>query len=380
MSTPQKNAEAAGYRLREAAEADLNELLRLEKTCFTEDRLSRRSFRHFIEARTAALIVATADDQQLAGYALILLHRGTSLARLYSIAVDPAVRGAGLGELLMQGAEAAARDRHRAYLRLEVRTDNAAAIRLYERLGYKQFGSISNYYEDHQDALRYQKRVLRGAPSPMRDTLRYYPQSTNFTCGPAALMMAMNALDPGQELDRSHELQLWRESTTIYMTTGHGGCSPLGLALAALKRGFQASIIANQPGPYFVDSVRAADKKAVVELVHNDFVQELARFPNALTLREPGLADIEKALAKSQMVLALISTWHFDYKKTPHWVLISGIDEYFVYIHDPFIDAEDLRYDVDNQYLPIARDRFMKMSCFGQSRLRVFVTIGPPPA
>src|SRR5690606_13411036 len=138
-----------------------------------------------------------------------------------------------------------------------------------------------------------------------------------------------------QTLDRSHELQLWRESTTIYMTTGHGGCSPLGLALAALKRGFDAKVIANQEGPYFVDSVRALDKKAVVELVHHDYVQELSKYPGAVEIRDPGLADVEQALANGQMALALISTWHFDYKKTPHWVLISGIDEYFVYIHDP---------------------------------------------
>ena len=40
-------------------------------------------------------------------------------------------------------------------------------------------------------------------------------------------------LDPGLTLDRTLELRVWREATTIFMTSGHGGCGPDGLALAA---------------------------------------------------------------------------------------------------------------------------------------------------
>jgi hypothetical protein len=51
-------------------------------------------------------------------------------------------------------------------------------------------------------------------------------------------MMAMKALDPAMELNRTLELRLWREATTIFMTSGHGGCGPYGLALSAYRRGF----------------------------------------------------------------------------------------------------------------------------------------------
>jgi ribosomal protein S18 acetylase RimI-like enzyme len=44
---------------------------------------------------------------------------------------------------------------------LEVRVDNVAAIRLYERRGYEVVGVTDDFYEDGSDALRMRKR-LRG--------------------------------------------------------------------------------------------------------------------------------------------------------------------------------------------------------------------------
>ena len=43
---------------------------------------------------------------------------------------------------------------HLAFLTLEVRAGNAAAIGLYEKLGFRQAGRRKNYYpQEHEDAL-----------------------------------------------------------------------------------------------------------------------------------------------------------------------------------------------------------------------------------
>ena len=89
----------------------------------------------------------------------MLFHEGPSLARLYSIAIDPRARGIGLGQKLLEAAEQAARDNDRAYMRLEVRPDNRGAIALYERNGYRPFATVRDYYEDHSEALRFEKRI-----------------------------------------------------------------------------------------------------------------------------------------------------------------------------------------------------------------------------
>lgn len=59
---------------------DLPELLQLEEQCFTTDRLNSRSFQWMITRAHGQLLVAQAGEHWL-GYAVVLFHRGTSLAR-----------------------------------------------------------------------------------------------------------------------------------------------------------------------------------------------------------------------------------------------------------------------------------------------------------
>jgi ribosomal protein S18 acetylase RimI-like enzyme len=148
--------------LRDATLADIDDLALLETRSFDGDRLSRRSLRRLAVAPSAALRVAR-DKDALAGYALLLFRAGSRLARLYSIAVDPAARGSGLGGKLLRDAEMTAAKRGSTGLRLEVRADNAAAIGLYRRRGYEPDGTRANYYADGATALRFVKRLGGGA-------------------------------------------------------------------------------------------------------------------------------------------------------------------------------------------------------------------------
>lgn len=144
--------------IRPAAPDDLDALVTIENTVFPGDRLSRRAMRHHVGHRRNVLVVVERDGMVL-GYALVALRSGSALARLYSIALVPEASGTGLGARLLDAAEQAAADRGASIVRLEVRADNAAAIRLYERRGYQRFGLVQSYYEDGQDALRFEKRL-----------------------------------------------------------------------------------------------------------------------------------------------------------------------------------------------------------------------------
>lgn len=352
---------------------DLDALEALEKRTFEVDRLSRRSFRRWINSEHRAFKVALVDGV-LAGYVLIILHRGTSLARLYSIAVDSAMRGRGLGRKLIEVAETASRAAGRIDMRLEVRKDNNAAIQLYEQLGYNRFGEYEDYYEDHEDAFRYQKRILKFDESHWQRPVPWYRQRTEFTCGPASLMMAMQALDKNVQPSLSEEIDLWREATTVFMTSGHGGCHPLGLAIAARKRGFKAEVWISGDQVLFIDSVRSEKKKEIIELAHNDFVAQAKKLKIPVHHSEVSQQQLSKALKKGGIPLVLISTWQLDGKRTPHWVVLSAVDDDFFYLHDS--DPEEgLQTDLDCQYLPIARSDFDRMARFGRDRLRTAVII-----
>ncbi|MFP5384371.1 MAG: GNAT family N-acetyltransferase [Gammaproteobacteria bacterium] len=145
--------------LRAAAVTDIDELLALEESCFTTDRLSRRNFRWMIRQANAMLLVAETPPG-LAGYILVLFRRQSRSARIYSVAVQPAWRGKGVAEQLLAAAELAAAAVGCDGIHLEVRPENTAAIRLYEKHGYQRFGILPAFYEDGVDALRLRKPLF----------------------------------------------------------------------------------------------------------------------------------------------------------------------------------------------------------------------------
>ena len=355
---------------------DLPALVALEQHCFTTDRLSSRSFQWMISRAHAQLLVAE-NAGQLLGYALVLFHRGTSLARLYSLAIAAPARGMGLGKQLRARIEACAVAHDCAYLRLEVRTDNPGAIALYEHSGYRRFALINDYYADHTDALRLEKRILQHADARAL-SVPYYQQTTDFTCGPACLLMAMAALQGNRWLERREELQIWREATTVFMTAGHGGCSPQGLALAAWRRGFRVRMQINVSGPLFLDGVRDPHKKDVMRLVHAAFEEELAGSDVEQTFGST--LDLPQVLREGGQPLVLISSYRLTRSKSPHWVMVTDCDDDFVYLHDPDVDHSQHRQVLDCQHLPVSHGEFERMCRFGNNKLRAAVVLFKPPA
>jgi len=149
---------AGGMAIGAASLDDLDAIEALEAAAFVGDRLSRRSLRAFIRSPRRPLLVARFGDR-VAGYALLSARIGGRAARIYSLAVDPALTRRGVGRALMQACERYARAHGLEALRLEVRYDNVAAIALYEKMGFRPFGRYPGYYEDGATALRFEKRL-----------------------------------------------------------------------------------------------------------------------------------------------------------------------------------------------------------------------------
>jgi ribosomal-protein-alanine acetyltransferase len=372
QSPRRRGAAAPAWLIRPAVADDLEALVEIEQHCFEYDRLSRRSFRHFLASDTAECLVAE-EQGRLVGYALVLFHGRTALARLYSMAVAPEQRGRGLGRTLLHAVEAAALDGGAAVMRLEVNPSNAAAVALYRSAGYVDFGVYRAYYEDDSDALR-MAHALVPRLQPVAWRVPHYRQTLEFTCGPAALMMAMKALDKRLRLDRRLELRLWRESTMIFMTSGHGGCGPHGLALAAWRRGFDVELFVNDEGPPFLDTVRDPDKKEVIRLVHEDFLDEIRRSEVKVRLHPLSVDELSSRIAAGAIALVLISQYRIYGDKEPHWIIVSGCDQRFIYAHDPYISAAHVT-SIDRVSIPILRREFELMAKYGRSKLRAAVIL-----
>jgi len=361
--------------IRNAQLTDLPELIRIEDLSFESDRISPRQFRyHLTKARSHTLVYE--QDGLLLGYVMVFFSRVTSVARIYSVAVDPSARGKGIARALVVTAESDALKKSKTSIRIEIREDNAPSKHLFTSLGYRPFDHILDYYEDHESAVRMEKNLH---PEGSRKAFRvpYYPQSLEFTCGPACLMMAMKTFNPDQELSLREELRLWREATTIFMTSGMGGCGPQGLALAAVRRGFRAEIYLTSPRTLLIDSVRSIEKKQVMALVEEDMTEQCGELGIPIHHRPLSLKQLKSHLKAGAVPLVLISSWAIYQERFPHWVVVIGMDSRFVYAHDPFIEHEKGETLADSLAMPIAHADFKRMARYGKKGQRAVVLIMP---
>ena len=152
--------DAPSIRIRRAVAADLPALVALENASFATDRMSARQYQRHVLGSGAGVLVATRAGH-IIGAVVVFFHVAYRIARLYSIAVASGARGIGLGGRLLAAAERAAREHGSKSMRLEVRASNAAARRLYETRGYAPFATRAAYYEDGEDAVRYEKTLSR---------------------------------------------------------------------------------------------------------------------------------------------------------------------------------------------------------------------------
>jgi hypothetical protein len=187
--------------------------------------------------------------------------------------------------------------------------------------------------------------------------------------------MAFSALRGTFAATRTEELRLWREATTIFMTSGHGGCGPHGLELAARRRGFGAEVFLNSTDTVLVDTVRRADKREVMRLVQADMEAEMAALGIPIHQEALGPDALEARSGAGAIPLVLISSYRIYRERFPHWVVVTGYDPHYLYMHDPYIDEGETVADCIN--MPVSRREFQRMAHYGRSGLKAVVLVYP---
>ena len=126
---------------------DIKTLHEIEKECFTHEAFSKEQIAYFLEASNAVSLVAHVDGET-AGFILGLIEQyGKSwVGHIYTIDVAPKYRRIGVGLKLLEEIEKDFTKKGAEACLLEVRINNIAARKLYQKHGYKELGKLNNYY------------------------------------------------------------------------------------------------------------------------------------------------------------------------------------------------------------------------------------------
>jgi [ribosomal protein S18]-alanine N-acetyltransferase len=131
-------------------ESDLEQILSIESRSFPHPWL-RQHFIDELNSPFAFPLSAFNHSGLLVGYIcpMLLLDEG----HIMNVAVDPDLRGCGVGRMLVQRVLDDCSDAGASFVSLEVRESNLSAISLYRKMGFVEVGKRKRYYENGEDAL-----------------------------------------------------------------------------------------------------------------------------------------------------------------------------------------------------------------------------------
>lgn len=142
--------------IRPATDDDLAAILALEAEGFP-DPWALETLAAELRFPGSFVLVAASPRASALGYASF--RTVADEAELLRLAVASAARRFGLGRRLLEAGFAELSGRSLANCFLEVRADNAPAIALYERVGFRRSGERKGYYRDGSDALVYARAI-----------------------------------------------------------------------------------------------------------------------------------------------------------------------------------------------------------------------------
>lgn len=144
--------------LRPAAESDLSEIVRIERSCFA-DPWTEESFRRLLSGQPAIFLVAViSPDSAIAGYAIAFSVYED--AEVLNVAVEPIFRGQGLAGQMLDAVLIELRARGVRTAFLEVRESNLAARALYGSRGFAEIGRRVRYYRKPIEDALVMRRIL----------------------------------------------------------------------------------------------------------------------------------------------------------------------------------------------------------------------------
>lgn len=137
--------------LRQVERADLLDVFRIEKRCFSQP-WPYAAFEQFLDESGFML---AERDSVVVGYVVadVIPNYGRDIGHIKDLAVHPEYRGQGIGRSLLERALTTLFVDSTALVKLEVRESNGPALDLYRDEGFEPMRRVPRYYDDGEAAL-----------------------------------------------------------------------------------------------------------------------------------------------------------------------------------------------------------------------------------
>ncbi len=200
--------------------------------------------------------------------------------------------------------------------------------------------------------------------------LRYYPQSTEFTCGAVAALLATENDGhgfTGDSGDRRLELDFWRTASNF------PACEPIGLAVAIKRQrpGDQhVEVALDTDTPILLDDFTGFEREFRVEL-QEDSRQHAVDLAIPLRTDRIEVTEIAARIAGDDIALLLITQAPMHGHAEPHWITAHASDgRSVVLVQDPWLDRPGGETWVDAHDLPIRLDDLDRLCRWGPQQHR----------
>lgn len=151
---------AAKIVIEDASLRHLNRIYEIEKECFKNEAFSKQQIAQLLTHQNSVSLIAK-DNHAIVGFiiSLIYLDEEKLIGHILTIDVHPSHQRRGIGTKLLYEVEKIFREKGVEKCQLEVREDNFAALKLYQKLGYKKVEKLEHYYKNAHGIL-FEKALL----------------------------------------------------------------------------------------------------------------------------------------------------------------------------------------------------------------------------
>jgi [ribosomal protein S18]-alanine N-acetyltransferase len=125
----------------------LDKLYQIEEQCFDQEAFTKHQIAYLLTDYNTISLVAKSNSD-IAGFiiAQVEIEGETLYGHIITINVSPGYRRKGIATKLIQEIELLLKQKGITESHLEVREDNNAAIKLYQRLQYQKISKLEKYY------------------------------------------------------------------------------------------------------------------------------------------------------------------------------------------------------------------------------------------